>query len=34
MNVVKKIQSNLKKFMPSALKKRYGHSRRRRHGRR
>jgi hypothetical protein len=31
MSIVSKIKSNLKKFMPSALKKRYGHSKRR-HG--
>jgi hypothetical protein len=34
MDIIAKIKSNLKKFVPSALKKRYGHSRRRRHGRR
>jgi hypothetical protein len=34
MGVAKRIKSNLKKFVPSALKKRYGHSKRRGRGRR
>ncbi len=34
MDMLSKIKSNLKKFMPSMLKKRYGHSKRRRHHRR
>jgi hypothetical protein len=33
MNVVKLIKTNLAKFVPSALKKRYGHSKRRGHAR-
>lgn len=33
MGIVAKIKSNLKKFVPSALKKRYGHSKRRGHAR-
>ena len=34
MNIVAHVKRNLKKFIPSALKKRYGMSRRRRHGHR
>lgn len=34
MSIASKIKSNLKKFLPSALTKRYGHSRRRGHARR
>lgn len=34
MNVVKHVKNNLKKFVPSALKKRYGNSKRRRRGHR
>lgn len=33
MDVVKHIKNNLGKFVPKALKKRYGHSRRRGHRR-
>ena len=29
MDIVKTVKANLMKFVPSALKKRYGHSRRR-----
>lgn len=32
MGIVNKIKSNLKKFVPSALKKRFGMSHRKRHG--
>lgn len=34
MDIIKTVKANLKKFMPAALKKRYGHSRRRGHSRR
>ncbi len=30
MSVVNKIKANLKKFIPASMKKRYGHSKRRR----
>ena len=34
MDVVKKVKNNLGKFVPSGLRKRYGHSKRRRKSRR
>ena len=33
MDIIKTIKSNLAKFSPSALRKRYGHSKRRGHAR-
>ena len=33
MDIIKQVKSNIAKFIPSALKKRYGHSRRRGHAR-
>jgi hypothetical protein len=32
MDIVRKVKNNLKKFVPTALKKRFGMARRRRHG--